>query len=142
MGRDRRLPPHEQTALVEAWERGLAPAARQLLGRPYAGFVTTACLRLQAALLSTQAGVAAERYRLANGGWPRDLAALVPAYLKKVPTDPYDGKPVRYRRTADGVVVYCVGPDRTDNQGDLDRIGRIPDGTDMGFQLWDVGARR
>jgi hypothetical protein len=59
-----------------------------------------------------------------------------------VPTDPFDGQPMRYRRTADGIVIYAVGPDGVDNQGALDRTGRTPDGTDLGFQLWDVAKRR
>ena len=59
-----------------------------------------------------------------------------------VPTDPYDGLPLRYLRTADGVVVYSVGPDRSDNQGNLVRNAKPTDGTDVGFQLWDVAKRR
>jgi hypothetical protein len=43
---------------------------------------------------------------------------------------------------AGGVVVYSLGPDRADNKGNLDRSGRLADGTDVGFQLWDVGKRR
>jgi len=43
---------------------------------------------------------------------------------------------------ADGVVVYSLGPDRTDNQGKLDRTPSLADGTDLGFQLWDVAKRR
>jgi hypothetical protein len=92
-------------------------------------------------LVAAQVGVAAERYRLAHGGWPQDLAQLVPTYLREVPTDPYDGQPLRYRQTADGVVLYSVGPDRTDNQGNLVRFAPA-DGHDFGFQLWDVAKRR
>jgi hypothetical protein len=36
-------------------------------------------------------------YQAVNGELPRSLEALVPAYLPNVPTDPYDGHPVRYR---------------------------------------------
>jgi serine/threonine protein kinase len=88
------------------------------------------------------AALAVERFRLAHGDWPRDLATLGPAFLKEVPIDPYDGQPLRYRRVADGVVVYSLGPDRTDNQGKLDRTPSLADGTDLGFQLWDVAKRR
>ena len=135
-------PLHEQPALVEDWEQALAPSARQLLGRPAADLATNACLRFQAVLLCAQAGVAIERYRLAHGEWPSDLASLVRAYMPVVPTDPYDGLPPRYLRTADGVVVYSVGPDRSDNQGNLVRNAKPTDGTDVGFQLWDVAKRR
>jgi hypothetical protein len=62
--------------------------------------------------------------------------------LKEVPRDPYDARPLRYRGTADGVVVYSVGPDRTDNAGKLARIRAPKDGDDLGFQLWDLPKRR
>jgi hypothetical protein len=42
----------------------------------------------------------------------------------------------------DGVVIYGLGPDLTDNQGNLHPFGLTPDGTDVGFRLWEVGKRR
>jgi hypothetical protein len=89
-----------------------------------------------------RAALAVERYRRAQGHWPRHLDALVPTWLKEVPRDPYDARPLRYRRTADGVVVYSVGPDGTDNGGKLARNTAPKDGDDLGFQLWDVSKRR
>jgi len=59
------------------------------------------------------AAVAIERYRLAIHHWPEHLEDLVPQYLGKVPTDPFDGQPLRYRRLADGVIIYTVGEDLT-----------------------------
>jgi hypothetical protein len=48
--------------------------------------------------------LAVERYRLQHGRWPDSLEALVSAQLlRQVPLDPYDGKPLRYRPSADGV---------------------------------------
>jgi hypothetical protein len=41
------------------------------------------------------------------------------------------------RRVTDGVVVYSIGPDRTDNQGTLNRAWSPPGGTDIGMQLWE-----
>lgn len=135
-------PIHEQPALVAAWEQALPPSSQQLLSHLDVAKVTTALVRVQAAVLTTQVGVAAECYRLAHGEWPRDLATLVPIYLKEVPTDPYDGQPIRYRRTADGVVIYSIGKDLADNRGELDRSRRKQDGVDEGFQLWDANRRR
>jgi hypothetical protein len=40
------------------------------------------------------------------------------------------------------LIVYCVGPDGTDDGGKLDRQNPTKAGTDLGFQLWDVPARR
>jgi tRNA A-37 threonylcarbamoyl transferase component Bud32 len=134
-------PLHEQLPLMEEWDRAQATSAKGLLSFFAARKVTAGCIRFQANLQSAHVALAVERYRLAHGDWPRDLAALVPAYLKEVLSDPYDGQPLRYRRVADGVVVYSIGPDRTDNQGNLDRTGAGRDGMDIGFQLWDVAKR-
>jgi hypothetical protein len=58
-----------------------------------------------------------ERYRLAHGGLPERLDQLVPGDLKAVPEDPFDGKPLRYRRLDRGYVVYSVGEDGKDDGG-------------------------
>ncbi len=97
--------------------------------------------RAKAELRCAEAALAAERYRLAEGRWPDDLAALVPRYVAAVPADPFDGQPLRLRRLPDGLVVYSVGPDRTDDGGNLDRKRPTAPGTDIGFQLWDVSRR-
>jgi hypothetical protein len=87
--------------------------------------------------------VAAERYRLAVGHWPATLGDLVPAYLATVPTDPFDGKPLRYSKVPDGVLVYAVGPDLKDNGGTFPvlvwKIGER--GTDVGFKAWSPEFR-
>jgi hypothetical protein len=97
---------------------------------------TLAELRCAAALLS------AERYRKARGDWPKSLADLVPDFLPSPLVDPYAGVPLRLRRLADGLVIYCVGPDERDNGGVLDRSRRGAAGTDLGYRLSDVGQRR
>jgi hypothetical protein len=131
----------EQPRLVEEWERSQVTSAGGLLRLHPASRLTDSCLRVQAVLDSALAAVAVERYRRAHGDWPAGLRSLVPAYLKEVPKDPYDGAPLRYRRVADGVVVYSVGPDRADNQGALVRGVKPADDTDISFQLWDVTRR-
>jgi hypothetical protein len=87
-------------------------------------------------------GVALERYRRDHGAWPENLDALIPTYLNAIPSDPQDGKPLRYKRNQDGVLVYWVGLDSTDNGGKLDRTQNyLAQGVDWGFQLWDVKGR-
>jgi serine/threonine protein kinase len=91
---------------------------------------------------SAATALAVERCRLAHKEWPSDLAALVPLYLKDVPIDPFDGQPLRYRRTFDGVVIYSVAEDCVDNQGNIRRPSRkVIDHRDEGFQLWDIAKR-
>ena len=63
----------------------------------------------------------------------------------------YRGKPLRFRRLPDGVVIYAVGFDLTDDGGKLDRVSRLPGsaraaapatGVDVGVRLWDASCRR
>ncbi len=80
--------------------------------------VGVAFARDAATLASAQASVAVERYRLAHGGAvPEQLRDLVPAFLPAVPMDPFDGKPLRFRRDDSGYSLYSVGEDRQDNEG-------------------------
>jgi hypothetical protein len=107
--------------------------------------VSKMCLTFQrdrAIVRGAVVGLALERYRLDTEHWPEKLGQLVPAYLSAVPTDPFDGKELRYRKLADGVIVYSVGPDRQDNGGALNRANPLMPGTDLGFRLWDATARR
>lgn len=77
--------------------------------------------------------LAIERFRLANHGkLPDQLSSLVPAFLDKVPIDPYDGQPLRYKRTDNGYIVYSIGPDATDDGGIEPPPGPKPKA------LWDV----
>jgi hypothetical protein len=103
--------------------------------------VSTADLRSLGQLRCAIAAVAAERYRIENNCWPDSLAVLETKQLKKVPLDPYDGKPLRYRRLADGAIVYSVGPDHADDGGNIDRKNPTAPGTDIGFRLWNPDKR-
>lgn len=57
-------------------------------------------------------------YRLDNGHYPQTLNELVPRYLKKNPVDSFgNSKPLRYQPKANSYVLYSLGPDGIDNQG-------------------------
>ena len=82
------------------------------------------------------AGLAAERYRLDKGQFPKRLEDLVPGYLKAVPLDPFDDKPLRYWVTEREVVIYSIGDDLADSNGDVAAL--VPPGSqpgDWGFVL-------
>jgi hypothetical protein len=99
--------------------------------------------RSHAQLRCATVAVAAERFRRDNGRWPTTIDELVTAkLLTAVPADPYDGKPLRLKKLPDGLVIYSVGPDGADNGGTLDRQKPTRPGSDIGFRLWDVSARR
>lgn len=77
--------------------------------------------------------LAVERFRFANNGkLPDQLSALIPTYLEKIPIDPYDGQPLRYKRTDKGYIVYSIGPDGVDDGGIEAPPGPKP------RALWDV----
>src|SRR4051812_45798341 len=60
-----------------------------------------------------------KRNQLQHGRLPGELTALVPTYLKRLPRDRVDGKPLRYRLQADGsFVLYSIGADAKDDGGD------------------------
>ena len=87
----------------------------------------------RAQLRTALVGIAVERYRLAHeSNVPDALSLLVPAYLEKVPVDPYDGATLRYKRTGTGYIVYSIGPDATDDGGIEPPNGPKPKA------LWDV----
>ena len=68
-----------------------------------------------------------------------DLVAV--GLLDEVPTDPFDGQPLRYRTTRDGIVIYSIG-NNGDGKGDaLD--GDLKDLTDdrLEFRLWNFEKR-
>lgn len=69
--------------------------------------------------------LAVERYRLATGNVPGQLTDLVPKYLGEVPLDPFDGQPIRYRRTEPGYVLWSINEDGKDDGGkERDEVGK------------------
>jgi len=80
--------------------------------------------RLIATLRCALAALAVERFRIAHGGTlPVGLADLVPQYFAAVPSDPYDGKPLRFKPLKKGFVVYSLGEDGDDDGGRPRKIG-------------------
>jgi hypothetical protein len=71
--------------------------------------------RHSADLRATAVVCALMGYARVHGGPPERLDQLVPDFLSAVPLDPFDGKPLRYRREGDGWVVWSVGSDMKDD---------------------------
>ncbi|MBN1974379.1 MAG: hypothetical protein JW787_12120 [Sedimentisphaerales bacterium] len=69
--------------------------------------------RLRTAL----AALAIQRYRLKNNKLPDSLSNLVPEYLDSVPSDPFNGKELRYKKLDSGFVVHSVDQDLIDDGG-------------------------
>jgi hypothetical protein len=66
---------------------------------------------------------------------------LPPELLLADTTDPFTGHPLRLTRTADGLTVYSVGPDKADDGGAFARDRNVLPRPDSGWRLWDVAAR-
>jgi ABC-type Na+ efflux pump permease subunit len=133
-----KLPEPEQDSAISQVGIGQMPG----MARFFAGFPYGPRARYFARMRCATAALACERYRKTRGHWPDKLEELVPIYLKQIPSDPYDGKPLHLTRVSDGLVIYSVGIDRIDNGGKLDRANQPIPGTDVGFQLWDTASRR
>jgi hypothetical protein len=80
--------------------------------------------RTVARLRAAQVALAVERYRLAHGTLPESLDKVAPEFLNAVPSDPYDGDPLRYKMRDVSYVVYSVGPNRKDDNGTLPGNGQ------------------
>ena len=59
-----------------------------------------------------------------------------------VPPDPFDGKPLRYKKREDGVTIYSVGRDSKDDGGKLQTKQGELINVDYGFRLSDPQRRR
>jgi len=61
---------------------------------------------------------ALERYRLAEGSYPDQLAALAPRFIATLPHDIINGQPLKYRRAANGkFALYSIGWNGKDDGG-------------------------
>ncbi len=61
--------------------------------------------------------IALAKYKLAQNRYPAKLQELVPRYLNPVPDDIFSSKPLIYKRTADGYLLYSVGLNGKDDGG-------------------------
>jgi hypothetical protein len=90
----------------------------RMLAPPFVGahLKQVASEESQIALLNL--ALALRAYRIEHGAYPSDLGQLVPAYISRVPDDPFaHSDPLIYRKEADDYVLYSVGPDGVDNAG-------------------------
>ncbi len=137
-----KLPPEEQVEPLKQLKATQSKApllVRELM--PATEKIAEAERRTRGLLRCASAGLAVERYRQKYGHWPEKLDDLKDEFLRAVPLDPYDNRPLRYRNDGEGVVVWCLGMDRKDDGGDRATLNTYKEGTDVGFRLWDVEKR-
>ncbi len=76
--------------------------------------------RIKADVQATLTILATIRYKQEAGHYPENLQALQEAgYLKELSIDPWSDKPLIYRKTPDGFILYGVGTNFTDDNGEV-----------------------
>ena len=91
--------------------------------------------RLMSEFDCMRAVLAAERFRLQTGRLPTSLDELVPQYLEAVPADPFDGQPMRFTATDEGIVIYSVSENLVDDGGSVTSDDRKKAALDVGCRL-------
>jgi len=91
--------------------------------------------------VATTTAIAIKRYRRARGQIPEDLKQLVPDFLPEVPTDPFDGNPLRYIVKDGEYLIYSVGGNGQDDGG-LDDGGKGKPASDIVFRVIRVETGR
>ena len=120
-----RDPRKAPASLMRALFRLAGDLPRFELGPDYSGWPICARyveIHRVATLRVMRAALAVERYRLKLGHMPAALKDTTPEFLKTVPLDPFDAKPLRYRKLKRGFVVYSVGGNGKEEGGKRDDI--------------------
>jgi hypothetical protein len=104
--------------------------------------VNTIAYRTKADTYATLTIIATLRYEQDKGSYPSTLDDLIQAgYLKQLPMDPWSDKPLVYKRTADGFMLYSVGSNFKDDGGQVarDDKGKVKPYADEGdWVFWPV----
>lgn len=118
------MPSNEPQLAPEAWR--LARAASTAVG---GGADHPA-----GALVYNDGARALKRFALRHGGPPQSLDALAPEFLRSIPVDYMDGKPIKFRPLpTGGFVLYSVGEDGKDDGGDAS----LRPGKTNSRMIWD-----
>jgi hypothetical protein len=112
--------------------------------------LATAEQRNHTRLACAVAGLGVEQFRRQLHRWPASLDEVAKAgFLKEVPLDLFDGQPLRFRPTRDGVIVFSIGETGAYDGSARDNHARAGldqappgEGEPVEFRLWDVGQRR
>lgn len=76
--------------------------------------------RREALYQATIVTLALKRCRLEKNEYPETLSELITAgFFDELPMDPFSDKPLVYKKTEDDFVLYSVGPNFTDDDGEV-----------------------
>jgi hypothetical protein len=114
------------------------------LAVPVTSDVISRCAHTDALVKQAIIACALERHQIAHGSYPDSLDAARLADGKPLPPDPMDGKPMRYRKTADGrYALWSIGFDGKDDGGKRTLNEKKPEKTRfsdaayVGDWVWD-----
>ena len=143
VARDLDLELERRMAELDAWApwNFISVDAGMAVEGPAQGFARNQVIVLDEARIAC----ALERYRLAHGGYPDSLDALVPTYIDELPHDIMNGEPYHYRLQADGrYLLYSVGWNQTDEGGKIVFEKENPDRIDYtkGDWVWPTREQR
>jgi len=142
---------HDRHAISPAWVKqsqsafehrgwGIYDAFSKYLVPGYAKSVERFA-RAQSAVDLARLACALDRYRLAKGQYPDNLAAVVPQFLTKLPPDVIDGGQLQYRRTTDGrFLLYSIGWNETDDGGKVELTKQGSPDPHRGDWVWNDPA--
>ena len=77
------------------------------------------------------ARLAAQAFLLERGRLPATPGDVVPAYLPRVPDDPFGTGPLRARIEGNALIIYSIGPDGVDDGGEA-FVGNFPNADSKG----------
>jgi hypothetical protein len=75
--------------------------------------------KTDALIRGTDVVIGAEIYRRRHHALPRGIQDLVPDLVPSIPSDPFDGKPLRFKVDHGDIVVYSIGSNFTDDGGEV-----------------------
>jgi hypothetical protein len=85
---------------------------------PYTSAEIVALLNREIQMKTALIAVAAERYRLDHGRFPKSWSELVPSYLVQEIIDPFTRMPLIIKNHDKGIVIYSIGRDGKDEGGE------------------------
>lgn len=88
--------------------------------------------RTDAQIAGLECVLAIRAFHQRTGRYPHTLDEIVRQNLQKLPLDPFSSKPLMYRPTPDGFLLYSIGPDLKDDQG----VAKHPNGEAADDVLW------
>jgi hypothetical protein len=114
------LPPPESLALtnyIEQFQKTGLQRGTWLTTMLVSGLAKTTVkdATLRASVDCVRSALAVQRFRNSHKTWPASLQELGPDF--KIPNDPFDGKPMRYRNLVNGFILYSIDADGNDDGG-------------------------